>query len=320
MDAELLADMAIFAAVVEQNSFSQAADVLKMSKSNVSRRIASLETRLDIKLMHRTTRKLDLTESGRVYYEHCSRLVSEARDADYAIKVMHSTPSGILNISVPETLGRTYILPLIPQFLKLYPDIRLNLTITSRKVDLSEERCDVAVRKGTIDDESLCAIPLGSSTQYFYASPEYLSRAVVLDHPADLPNHEFLSSVIVYGPIDLKLNRGKEQLDVRVTPRLSVKDHEALLSMTLDGLGVALLPAWMTHKQVRAGDLVRLLPEFCGPTIDFNVVFLPHRGMAPNLRAFVDFLKDSFRKNRPWDLQGEPMVSSKEMVRKSVRL
>lgn len=308
MDAELLTDMATFAAVVEQNSFSQAADVLKMSKSNVSRRVASLERRLDVKLMHRTTRKLGLTETGRVYYEHCARLVSEARNADYAIKVMHSTPSGLLNVSVPETLGRTFILPLLPEFLKLYPDIRLNLTITSRKVDLSEERCDVAVRKGAIDDSSLCAIPLGSSTQYFYASPEYVSAAAALDHPNQLPDHPYLSSTISFGPTDLALKHGKDSVVVRVTPRLSVRDHDALLSMTLSGLGVALLPAWMAHPHVRTGQLVPLLSGFCGPSVDFNVVFLPHRGMAPNLRAFVDFLKQRFKNDRPWDTQTEPEI------------
>lgn len=301
MDAELLTDMATFAAVVEQNSFSAAAAVLQISKSNVSRRVASLEDRLDVKLMHRTTRKLGLTESGRVYYEHCARLVSEARDADYAIRLMHSTPSGLLNISVPETLGRNFILPVLPEFMKSYPDIRLNLTITSRKVDLREERCDLAVRKGEIDDESLCAIPLGSSTQMLYASPDYLASADPLGHPDDLSDHAYLSSAVAYGPVDLALKRGNEDVTVRVTPRLSVRDHEALLSMTLSGIGVALLPAWMTHEHVRSGRLLPVLSDYFGPSVDFNVVFLPHRSMAPNLRAFVEFLKQRFKLYRPWE-------------------
>lgn len=301
MDPELLTDMATFAAVVEKNSFSAAANMLQISKSNVSRRVASLEQRLDVKLMHRTTRKIGLTESGRVYYEHCARLVSEARDADYAIRLMHSTPSGLLNVSVPETLGRNFILPVLPEFLKTYPDIRLNLTITSRKVDLREERCDLAVRKGEIDDDSLCAIPLGSSTQMLYASPDYLEGAAALNEPEDLAEHAYLSSAIAYGPIELKLKRGHSDISVRVNPRLSVRDHEALLSMTLGGIGVALLPAWMTHEHVRDGRLTPVLPGYSGPSVDFNVVFLPHRSMAPNLRAFVEFLKQRFKLNRPWE-------------------
>jgi DNA-binding transcriptional LysR family regulator len=308
MDTDLLSDMATFAAVVEQNSFSLAAGKLKMSKSNVSRRVASLEDRLDVKLMHRTTRKLNLTESGRVYYEHCARLVSEARDADHAIRAMHSTPSGLLNVSVPETLGRACILPLLPEFLKRYPDIRLNLTITNRKLDLSEERCDVAIRKGPVDDNSLCAIALGSSTQFLYASPDYLSASPALRRPDQLPDHAYLSSAITYGPIDLALTCGKDRADIRVTPRLSVRDHEALLSMTLDGLGVALLPAWMTAGHVRAGRLVPLLAPYAGPSVDFNIVFMPHRGMAPNLRAFVDFIKQRFKQNAPWDTHAEPLL------------
>lgn len=305
MHADLLTDMAIFAAVVEQDSFSKAAKMLQMSKSNVSRRISLLEERLEMTLLHRTTRSMSLTEGGRVYYEHCARLVSEARDADHAIKAMHSSPSGVLNVSLPETLGRAYILPLLPEFMKTYPDVRLNLTITSRKVDFGDERIDVAVRKGEIDDESLCAISIGSSTQYFFASPDYLNGAPALVVPADLDAHPFLASRIYYGPADIEIRRGDEVMQKRVTPRLSVKDHEALLHMTLEGLGVALLPAWMTHEHVRKGELVKVLPEYRGPSVDFNIVFQPHRGLAPNLRAFVDFLKAKFRLYRPWELDDD---------------
>lgn len=301
MQTDLLTDMAIFAAVVERNSFSGAAEALQMSKSNVSRRIALLEERLEMTLLHRTTRSMSLTESGRVYYEHCARLVSEARDADHAIKAMHASPSGVLNVSLPETLGRAYILPLLPEFMKTYPHVRLNLTITSRKIDFRDERIDVAVRKGEVEDDSLCAISIGSSTQYFFASPAYLAEAPELVLPADLDVHPFLASTIFYGPADIEIRRGDDVMQKRVTPRLSVKDHEALLHMTLDGLGVALLPAWMTHEHVRKGELIKVLPEFRGPSVDFNIVFQPHRGMAPNLRAFVEFLKAKFRLYRPWE-------------------
>ncbi len=301
MEAELLTDMAIFAAVVEQNSFSGAAESLQMSKSNVSRRVGQLEDRLGITLMHRTTRKLAVTESGRIYYEHCARLVSEAKNADHAIKAMHSRPSGVLNVSLPETLGRAFILPLLPEFMKTYPEVQLNLTITSRKIDFHEERCDVAVRKGELDDDSLVAISLGSSTQYFFATPSYLTSAPELTHPNDLSQHPFLMGRIALGPTDLTVHSGTQTLKARVTPRLSVKDHEALLKMTLADLGVALLPAWMTHDHVARGELVRVMPEFTGPSVDFNVVYQPHRGMAPNLRVFVDFLKSRFKLNRPWE-------------------
>ncbi len=301
MHTDLLTDMAIFAAVVEQNSFSGAANVMQMSKSNVSRRIALLEDRLGMTLLHRTTRSMTLTESGRVYYEHCARLVTEARDADHAIRAMHASPSGVLNVSLPETLGRAYILPLLPEFMKTYPDVRLNLTITSRKIDFRDERVDVAVRKGEIEDESLCAISIGSSTQYFFASPTYLTDAPTLEDPADLDTHPFLASRIYYGPADIEIWHDDELIVKRVTPKLSVKDHEALLRMTLEGLGVALLPAWMTHDHVHNGELAKVLPGFQGPSVDFNIVFQPHRGMAPNLRAFVEFLKAKFRLYRPWE-------------------
>ncbi|MGI9400393.1 MAG: LysR family transcriptional regulator [Rhizobiaceae bacterium] len=307
MEANLLSDMAVFAAVVEQNGFSTAAESLQMSKSNVSRRVGQLEDRLGVTLMHRTTRRLTLTESGRVYYEHCARLVSEAEDADQAIKAIHSRPSGELNVSLPETLGRAFILPLLPEFMKSHPDVRLNLTITSRKIDFREHRCDVAVRKGEIEDDSLCAVSLGSSTQYFYASPAHLASAPKLTHPEQLTQHAYLSSKISIGLAELTVKGGSQVFDLEIKPRLSVKDHEALLSMTLADLGVALLPAWMTHDHIRRGELVRVLPDYSGPSVEFNVVFQPHKGMAPNLRVFVDFLKAKFKLNRPWE-RDENMV------------
>lgn len=301
MDTDLLADMATFAAVVDHNSFSNAADALNMSKSSVSRRVAALEERLDAKLMHRTTRTLTLTECGKLYYDYCARLMDDAKEADAAIQLMRSVPSGTLNLSVPETLGRVSILPLLPDFLNLYPDIRLNLTITSRKVELAEERIDVAVRKGVIEDDNLMAVPLGASTQYLYASPAYLDAAGPVNDPEDLTRHAFLASQISAGPTCLTLWRGIEQTQVKVEPRLAVKDHEALVKMTLADLGVALLPVWMAQPHEKEATLCRLLPEYRGPSVDFNIVFHPHRGLTPMVRVFVEFLTERFAQDRPWE-------------------
>jgi DNA-binding transcriptional LysR family regulator len=282
--------MATFAAVVDNDGFSKAADALNMSKSSVSRRVAALEKRLAIKLMNRTTRSLTLTESGRLYYDYCAQLVSNAEEADAAVKHMQSVPSGTLNLSLPETLGRASILPLLPIFLKQHPDIRLNLTITSRKVDLGEERIDVAVRKGVIEDDSLMAVPLGSSTQLLYASTAFLDEIPPLKTEHDLANHPYLTSQISAGPLVVKLWRGLMETHVKVEPRLAVKDHEALLKMTLAGLGIALLPVWMAKRYEDTGELRQVLPELTGPSVDFNIVYQPHRGFSPVVRAFVEFL------------------------------
>lgn len=301
MDAELLTDMATFAAVVDNNSFSKAAAALNTSKSNVSRRVAALEERLQVKLMNRTTRTLTLTENGRLYYEHCARLVNNAKEADKAIQMVHAVPSGTLNLSLPETLGRKFILPLLPQFLKEYPDISLNLTITSRKVDLAEEGYDVAVRKGIVEDDGLRVVPLGSSTQNLFASPDYLASAPQIATAQDIADHPFLASQINVGPATLELWRGLENVSVRVTPRVAVRDHEAVLRLTLAGLGVALLPSWMAAPYVSEGRLNSIAPEYRGPSVDFNVVFPPQRGTSPNVRGFIKFLTEQFDQNRPWE-------------------
>ncbi len=301
MDAELLTDMAVFAAVVENNGFTSASTALNMSKSNISRRIASLEGRLNLKLMHRTTRKIGLTESGRVYYEHCARLVAEARAADAAINALNSSPTGLLNVSLPETLGRAFILPLLPEFMEKYPDIRLNVTFTNRKVDLIEEQCDIAVRKGDIEDESLCAIPLGESSQYLFAAPSYLRSVPAVTSPTQLDTHAYVASRTSFGPMEFDLHKDNDVTTIRLAPRIAVRDHEAVLELTLAGLGIALVPAWMARRHVGQGNLIQVLPNWRGPSVKFNAVFQPHRGMAPNLRAFIEFLKDRFRVHRPWE-------------------
>ena len=242
--------------------------------------------------MNRTTRSLTLTESGRLYYDYCAQLVNGAKEADAAIRLMQSVPSGTLNLSLPETLGRGSILPLLPEFLRLYPGIRLNLTITSRKIDLAEERIDVAVRKGAIEDDTLMAVPLGSSTQYLYASPEFLGSVDAVERPDDIAKHPYLTSHVSAGPLLVDLWKDLEHIQLKVDPRLAVKDHQALLQMTLAGLGLSLLPVWMARQHEQQGTLQRVLPDFRGPIVDFNIVFLPHRGFAPAVRAFVEFLTE----------------------------
>ncbi|MEP3046438.1 MAG: LysR family transcriptional regulator [Roseibium sp.] len=299
MDPELLTDMAVFAAVVEHNGFTNAAKTLKMSKSNVSRRISALEERLNLKLIHRTTRKIGVTESGRVYYEYCARLVAEGRAADTAMMAMTSSPSGLLNVSLPETLGRSFILPLLPKFMDTYPNIRLNVTFCNRKVDLIEERIDVAVRKGAIEDETLCAVSLGQSRQYLFAAPRYLQSHEVISQPSDLTGHAFVASRTGFGPMQVDLREKNEVTSVSLLPRLGVRDHEAVMSLTLEGMGVSLLPAWLAQEHVSIGQLIAVLPSWRGPSVDFNAVFHPHRGMAPSLRVFIDYLKVQFEANRP---------------------
>ncbi len=291
--------MVVFAAVVEQNGFTTAADALKMSKSNVSRRISALEERLSLKLIHRTTRKIGVTESGRVYYEYCARLIAEGRAADAAMMAMTSSPSGLLNISLPETLGRSFALPLLPKFLESYPNIRLNVTFCNRKVDLIEERCDVAVRKGAIEDDTLCAVPLGQSRQFLFASPEFLGTNGAIEQPSELERHAFIASRTGFGPLQIDLREKNEVSVVTLLPRVGVKDHEAVLSLTLAGMGVSLLPAWLAREHVASGRLAPVLPNWHGPSVDFNAVFHPHRGMAPSMRAFVDFLKAQFKAHKP---------------------
>ncbi|MBL4667148.1 MAG: LysR family transcriptional regulator, partial [Sneathiella sp.] len=160
---ELLEEMGVFATVVDKQSFSEAAISLNMSKSSVSRKLANLEEQLGIRLLQRTTRKLGLTDSGRIYYDYCARVIAEAKQANASMRYLQAAPRGVLRISLPETFGRFFVLPLMPEFMEAYPEIQLNINFSSRNVDLIGENFDLAIRKGKIEDESLILIGMGHS-------------------------------------------------------------------------------------------------------------------------------------------------------------
>ncbi|MFC1665560.1 LysR substrate-binding domain-containing protein [Pseudomonadota bacterium] len=298
---ETLTDMGIFAKVVETQGFSSAAKTLNMSKSNVSRRIALLEDRLGIRLLQRTTRKLGLTDSGRVYYQHCTRVLAEMEQAENAINSMRSAPRGLLKVSLPETFGRSFVLPLLPEFMRRFPEVRIKLAITNRMVDLIEEGFDVAIRKGEIDDGSLIAVQLGQSQQHLYASTGYLEQNGEPKHPDDLKNHFCLSVEEQNGHSRIKLFSDHQSSLISVVPRMVVNDHGMIHQLVRDGMGISLVPGFLCNEDLHTGRLVRILGNWVGPSVKFNAVYPCYKGVAPNTKAFLDFIKDKLAKKRPWE-------------------
>jgi len=297
---ENLSDMGIFAKVVELQGFSKAAAALNMSKSNVSRRIAALEDRLEIRLLQRTTRKLGLTDSGRLYFEFCARILAEAQQADYAINKLKREPSGQLSVSLPETFGRFFVMPLLPEFMEKYPEIRIKLSLTNRKLDLIEEGYDVAIRKGDIDDQSLIAVKLGVSQQHLYASRGYLRRRGAPNSTAGLSDHSCLSVLEKSGKADFTLYREGKITSVKVPPRLVVQDHGIVFDMVKAGMGIALVPGFLCNEDLENGNVVRLMDDWTGPSVPFHGVYPSYRGLSPNVRVFLDFIKENLVRQAPW--------------------
>ena len=298
---ELLEEMGVFATVVDKQSFSEAAQALCMSKSSVSRKLAALEEQLGIRLLQRTTRKIGLTDSGRIYYDYCARVIAEAKQANASMRHLQAAPRGSLRVSLPETFGRFFVLPLMPEFLETYPEIQLKLNFSNRKVDLIEENFDLAIRKGEIEDESLICLMMGHSQQHIYASPDYIEQYGLPQIPAELADHKWLTAVDEQCALNVPLFKNGIMETVNLVPRLATRDHEAIYRMVKMAAGIGLIPGFLCNDDLRKGQLVRILPEWVGTSVVFNAVYPSYKGLAPNTRVFLDFIKEKLVRQRPWE-------------------
>src|SRR5262245_51584410 len=217
-----LNQMLVFARVVQAGSFSAAAAALKMPKSTVSRKVSELEERLDARLLQRTTRKLSLTDVGRTYYDYAARVAGEIEDAERAVSSLQDTPRGLLRVTAPLNIG--YLAPILSDYLARYPEVRVELFATGRRVDLVEERFDVGIRAGALSDSTLIARSLGSSKWFLVATPGYLEKRGRPRSPEDLKKHPCLLFGTGPDSASLRLEKGDRSMQVSLSPRLLVSD------------------------------------------------------------------------------------------------
>lgn len=284
-----LNELAVFTYVVEHGGFTAAAEATRLPKSNISRRVASLEKRIGVKLLERTTRKVHLTEVGQIYYQHCRRMLDEADHADLCIEHLMEIPRGKLRISASVTTGQYLLAPLVSEFLARHPDVQLEMLLTNRKVDVINEGFDLVVRIGDLEDSSLVARSLGRYGLFLYASPEYLKEKGEPEKPEDLTKHNCLVMSDMQTPTKWTLTNGDETRKITLTPRVTINDFNTLGHIVADGGGIAILPSYL-HRDDYQNRLVRVLTDWTAPEIEFHVVFPSHRGATPKVRAFLDFL------------------------------
>ncbi len=282
--------MIIFARVVDEGGFSAAGRYLGLPKSNVSRRVAKLEDRLGVRLLERTTRRVHTTEIGDVYYRHCKRIQEEADHAEVSVNLLSDSPRGLLRIGASVTTGRHLISPLIAEFLKLCPDVRVDLVLSNRRIDIIEEGFDLVIRIGTLEDSNLIGKHLGVSQRRLYASPAYLSERGAPTTPEALADHDCLAMRDAQGLIRWALRRGATGETVTISPRVEINDFPSLRQITLDGGGVGSLPSYLCTTLEQEGALVRVLPGWSLPPVDFHALYPSHRGTTPKVRAFLDFI------------------------------
>ncbi len=297
-----LGAMAVFARVVEMESFSGAARDLGLSKSADSKRVGRLEDRMGLRLLNRTTRRLSLTEAGAAFYQGCRRVVAEAEAAERAVTRLARAPRGRLRVNAPMSFGVRHLAPALPDFMARYPELTVDLALNDRVVDLVEEGFDLAIRIARLADSSLIARRLAPNRLVLCAAPAYLERHGAPRAVADLKGHEcLLYSYLAAGGVWRLCGPGGERR-LRVTGRLRINNGDALLAAALGGFGVALLPCFICGQDLRAGRLIHVLPEWSGPAdTAIAAVYPASRNLSPKVRVFVDFLAERFGPMPYWD-------------------
>lgn len=286
-----LNDMALFVEVVKAKGFVRAAEAIGMPSSTLSRRISMLEKSIGLRLFNRTTRRVELTEAGRAYFEQCERIVDEARLAHEKLSDLLANPTGVLRVSLPVDFANVYLTDLIAEFARDFPGIRFDFDLTPRRVDLISEPFDVAIRMGEPDDSRLIARLLTKLDPYLFASPDYLARNGEPSHPRDLANHDCLHMPRA-GLWHLK--NGNTTFDVEVQGRFMLNSNSMIRGLAARGQGIALIPGQIMAEQVKAGHLVRILPSWQGAPIPVYAI-TETRLLPAKIQRFIEFLQARLR-------------------------
>ncbi len=278
--------------VVQAGSFRSAARTLGMPKTTVSRKVAELEAQLGVQLLQRTTRSLSLTDAGAVFVDEAEAAIARLDAAEAAVTELQREPRGTVRVTTTVPLGQRFLAPIVPEFLDAYPALEVVVHLTDRHVDLVSERCDVALRTGSLADSSLVAKLVGSSTYRVVASPAYLARHGTPRRPSDLSGHSCLrfaksgTAVRTTWPF----GKGKRALDVPVTGRLVSDDFMLLRTAAELGHGIARLPMAVASESFRAGQLVSPMESQAPPPMPVHLIHLGGRHVPPRTRAFLDFV------------------------------
>jgi DNA-binding transcriptional LysR family regulator len=299
--ADALQEMAVFARVVSAGSLSAAARDLGLSPALVSRRLAALEARLGVRLVHRTTRSLHLTVEGARYYDACSKVLAEIEDANAEVALGRAEPQGALKVALPASFGHQHVAPLIPQFADRYPKVELALSLSDRRVSVVDEGFDVAITIAHLEDSSLAARKLAPNRRVVCASPAYLRKHGSPRRPEDLARHNCLTTSDFAMTWDYQDAEGRSRA-VRVRGRYACDNWEVLREWALAGLGIALKSTWDVYRDLQAGRLVTLLPGYTFHSDVAIYAVYPHRRLLPaKTRVFIDFLAESFGPEPYWD-------------------
>lgn len=295
-------DMLLFAKVAELGSMSAAARALFKPKASVSRAIARLESKLDTPLLERSSRRIVLTQVGRLFLAHCQRIADEIGEAEAAVGELQGAVRGLLRVASPVVFGRSMLGPILPAFLDSHPELRMELELTNRMIDPLEEGFDLIIRTNSLTDNSLVVRELGVSPYATYASPDYLKRRGPVLVPADLKRHLVIDAFNGAEHHAWKFERAGETVSIDVRPRLDINDAMMRRDTAVAGMGITLMPNWIGNSELGAGRLLRVLPDWTPTRVaQLTALWPARRKPSPRLRAFLAFLSETVPKSLAGD-------------------
>lgn len=297
-----LSDIAVFVQVVRDGSFTKAAEHLGLSRSVVSKYITRLEETLGARLLNRTTRRLSLTEAGRVFFERSRLGLEEIEEARAEISRLQEEPRGVLRVNSPMSFGILHVAPLLPHFLSEYPEINVDMNLDDRKVDVIEEGFDVSIRITELPDSSLVARRLGPCRHAIVAAPSYVEQYGIPHLPRDLRDHNVIAYHYQESATEWHfLGPDGKQESVPVSGSIQMNNSLALRAALLAGVGIARTPTFVVGEDIAAGRLVPLLSPYATLELSIYLVYPQKRHLSPKVRAFVDFMATKIVAEPYWD-------------------
>ena len=294
-----LNDMIIFAKVAESQGISPAARALRIPKSKVSRRMQALEDELGVGLLERSTRSVHLTEAGSIFYQHCKRMVEEAESARISVNQLMEAPRGLLRINTSVSIGQYLIAPHLSEFMAAYPEIKIDLQLENRRVDVIAEGYDVVVRVGDLPDSEMVSKRLLKGRALMYASPDYLKKNGAPKKLGDIQQHRVLVMSDVPKSDQWTLQNRQQLENITIFPQVTTNDFPSLLRLTTSGAGIALLPDFLSRGYQERGELQQVLPQWKSPAYALHALYPSHRGLTLKTRAWLDFFSEKLNRTPP---------------------
>jgi len=288
-----LLSVEVFVRTVELGGLTAAAQELDMSPTMVSKHLRDIERRLAVRLFNRTTRRQSLTEAGSIYYAHCKELLEKAKEADDSVAALQSSPSGVLRIFSAVTIGVHVVTPLLSPYLESLPQVRVELALSDRSMDLVEEGFDAAITIGNLEDSRYVVRPLRPYRMAMGASPKYLAAHPAPLHPDELAVHNCLTFALWDRQDAWHLVGPDGEFQVPVRGNFRVNSGQALMESAVAGMGVVLQPEVLLQPAFDDGRLVRILPGYAPPARPVSLLYVADRRMTPKLRTFINYLVEN---------------------------